>query len=144
MGYIVFIVLSALYVATLAVVDGLFNRLIFRELRDASYFSEEKSAIYKRPEWRAIGVLFLIVLPVIIPAAAAYALGGWRYVGTYAAILLLVQWDIIFGKIVFGRWLGDTPSIAVPKIGWVHLPLIPTVAARIAIACLLILFLSWF
>jgi hypothetical protein len=44
---IVFSLISGLYVISLAVVDGFFNRLVFRENKKSSYFSSEKQAIYK-------------------------------------------------------------------------------------------------
>lgn len=118
-----FILLSGVYVLSLATIDGMFNRLVFRKKRKLSYFSRHKQPIYRLWEWKVIGVVLLIGLPIVIPVLVTFALGGWKYVLLYLATLLIIPWDILFGRIVFDDWLGDVPSIALPKIGWIHLPL---------------------
>lgn len=136
------IVLSFIYLVSMAVVDGMFNRLIFREDRKLPYNSSQKQKIYKKWEWKVIGVLYLLVLPLIIPTTVAYIIGGWWYVLGYGIVFLVVQWDMIFGKIVFGSWTSDTPSIAIPIVGWIQVSLkrwlIIKLLVLIAIVALLI------
>ena len=132
-----FVAASAAYVAALAVVDGFFNRLVFRGARKLPYESPAKKPIYALPEWRVIGAVHLVLLPVVFPCLAAWAIGGRKYVLAYLAVLCLVQWDMIFGRIVFEDWFGDTPSIALPGLGWRRFPLGPVVAVRLALAALL-------
>lgn len=115
----IFITISALYVTCLALVDGLFNRLVFRNNRVLPYHSRVKQEIFSRSEWQYIGLVLLIVLPVIIPTIISYVIGGIQYVYVYLAVLMFIQWDVIFGKLVFDNWWGDTPSIALPWIGWI-------------------------
>jgi len=138
MNETVFVILSTLYLISLAIIDGLFNRLVFRQSRKLSYFSPIKQKIYHNWEWRAVGVILLIVLPVVLPSAAAFLLGG-NYLKLYWIVLLLVQWDMIFGALVFDDWFGDQPSIALPVIGWMNFPLLPVVISRAILALLLIL-----
>jgi hypothetical protein len=64
--------------------------------------------------------------------------GGLKYVLLYLVILLIIPWDVIFGKIVFGGWFADTPSISLPKIGWVHLPLFVVMIFRLLLLLLVI------
>lgn len=118
-----FIILSAIYVTSLAIVDGLFNRLIFRQDSAKPYESKAKHSIYQLPEWHYVGLIFLVVLPIILPLSASYLLGGLKYTLIYTIILLIVQWDVIFGKLVFHDWWGDTPSISLPYVGWLSFPL---------------------
>ncbi len=115
----IFITISALYVTCLALVDGLFNRLVFRNNRALPYHSRVKQEIFSRSEWQYIGLILLIVLPVIIPIIISYVIGGIQYVCVYLAVLMFIQWDVIFGKLVFDNWWGDTPSIALPWVGWI-------------------------
>lgn len=137
MDDISFWVISAVYVSLLAIVDGVFNRLIFRAHRTLPYDSLHKSKIYTLPEWRYIGVILLFILPAVLPLPISYALGGWPKVIEYLIILMLVQWDIIFGKIVFDDWWGDSPSIALPYFGWFSFPLKYIVLGRILVATVL-------
>ena len=132
-----FVAASAAYVAALAVVDGFFNRLVFREVRKLPYESPAKEPIYALPEWGVIGAVHLVFLPVVFPCLTAWAIGGLKYVLAYLAVLCLVQWDMIFGRIVFDDWFGDTPSIALPGLGWRRFPLGPVVAVRLALCALL-------
>lgn len=132
-----FVVISALYVCTLSLIDGLFNRLIFRSKRALPYTSPFKQRIYKRKEWRAIGVLLLIVLPLILPLSIAFLVGGVPYMVLYAIALLLVPWDIIFGRLVFNDYWGDTPSIALPYVGWLQINLALNMFLRLTGACAL-------
>lgn len=131
---ILFIFLSILYVTSLAIIDALVNRLIFRENHKLSYFAEEKKIIYKRKEWVLYCLLFLIFLPVIFPVGLAYLIGGTKYILIYIIILSVIDWDVIFGKIVFDNWLGDLPSICLLKFGWINLKLLPTIVVRITVA----------
>lgn len=55
----------------------------------------------------------------------------------YWIVLLLVQWDVIFGKLVFDDWLGDSPSICLPKVGWLSFSLQLVIAGRIILAAIL-------
>jgi len=135
---IVFILISALYIILLAVVDGLFNRLIFRENRKLSYFSKIKQEIFKRWEWTVIGILFLIVLPVIIPVTISFFIGGIKYVLLYLLILFIVPWDVIFGRLVFDDYFGDTPSIALPFVGWLNIPLKIVYTVRLILVLILV------
>ena len=148
MKLFLFVVVSALFTAAVAATDGFFNRLIFREHRTKSYFSDEKQEIYKRWEWNAISILFLIFIPVVVPVLASYAIGGWDYVLFYLLVFLLVDWDMIFGRIVFDDWFGDIPSMKLPGIGWLHTPLWPNVATRgvlaLVVAGILAIRHGWF
>ncbi len=135
-----FSIISIAYIASLAIVDGLFNRLIFRDNRKLSYQSNEKQQIYKSWEWGYIGIIFLIVLPVIIPFFVAYFFGGQKYVLIYLFWLFLIQWDMIFGKLVFDNWFGDTPSLAIPIIGWIRTPLRLRIVVSVSVA-LVVLFI---
>lgn len=137
MNDLTFITISALYVCCLAIIDGVFNRLVFRSNKKLPYEHIAKQKIYLLPEWRYIGVILLVVLPVFFPAAAAYAIGGWQKVLTYLIVLLLVQWDMIFGKIVFNDWWGDKPSIALPFIGWTSFSLRLIIISRIMLAIII-------
>lgn len=137
-----FILLSAIYTALLAITDGLFNRLVFREIKDEPYESAKKQAIYKSWEWRYIGLIFLIVLPIIIPGIAAYFLGGVKFVLIYLAVFSLIQWDVIFGKLVFNNWLGDSPSIALPYFGWFKFDIKGIIVFRTLLFLVLILIIN--
>lgn len=134
----IFIILSTLYVTSLAIIDGLYNRLVFREKRKLSYFSPQKKIIYKYWEWRVIGVIFLIFLPIILPSVIAYLIGGIFFVTLYWVVLLLIPWDIIFGALVFNNWFGDTPSIALPFYGWINLSLSKVMIVRLILTIVLI------
>jgi hypothetical protein len=138
---IILTILSILYLTSLAVVDGLFNRLIFREKRKLSYFSEYKQEIFKLWEWRGIGFIFLLFLPIFLPVVTLYLFAGITYVTTYLIILILFPWDFIFGALVFNNWLGDTPSIALPYFGWTNFPLWKVTLVRILLAMLILLYL---
>jgi hypothetical protein len=140
MNETIFSVISVLYLVSLALIDGLFNRLIFRDSRTCSYSSEDKKEIYKQWEWKAIGVIFLVFLPIILPSLISYLIGGVSLMVLYWAILLLVPWDMFFGALVFDDWFGDTPSIALPIVGWVSVPLLTTMIVRVSLAVLLIRF----
>jgi hypothetical protein len=129
-----FVAVSVCYVAALAAVDGLFNRLVFRGSRQLPHHASEKQTIYTAREWGYVGLILLVLLPAVLPTFVAYALGGMEYVALYWIVLLLVQWDMIFGKIVFGDWFGDTPSIALPGIGWMRFDLRVTIAMRVVLA----------
>ena len=48
-------------------------------------------------------------------------------------ILAVIDWDIIFGKIVFNKWFGDLPSICLPVISWIHFKLLPTIIIRLLV-----------
>lgn len=137
MNEVILVMLSILYLTSLAVVDGLFNRLVFRNKRKLSYFSEYKQHIYKRWEWKAIGIIFLIILPVVLPSFTAFIVGGFSFVTLYWVVLLVVPWDIIFGRLVFDDWFGDRPSIALPFYGWINLPLWPSIIIRVVLAVFL-------
>ena len=134
MSPIPLIIIACLYNISLALVDSLFNRLIFKKDRRLPYHSSLKKEIYLLPEWRYIGLIHLIILPVVMPSTLAYILGGFRYVLVYLIICLVIQWDLIFGHVVFDHWLADTPSIALPKIGWLSFPLAATVFIRLILA----------
>ena len=119
----VFVLFSILYVITCAATDGVINRLTFREHVDEPYTSSWKKKIYKRSEWTFIGILLLILIGFLYPSIASFAIGGIKYVFIFLAIFSFVSWDIIFGKIVFNNWLGDSPSIKLPGIGWIQVTL---------------------
>ena len=131
-----FVVISVCYVAALAAVDGLFNRLVFRGSRQLPHHASEKQTVYTAREWGYVGLILLVLLPAVLPTVVAYAVGGMEYVALYWIALLLVQWDMIFGKIVFGDWFGDTPSIALPGIGWLRFDLRVIIATRVVLAAI--------
>lgn len=133
----IFIFFSTMYVFLLAVVDGLFNRLVFRSKRKLAYKSGYKKEIYKMWEWRGIGFTFLILLTVIFPVLASYFIGGFEYVLVYLIVLMLVPWDMIFGVLVFDDIFGDTPSIAIPFYGWISVPLWLAETVRIILAIMM-------
>ncbi len=135
----VFVLLSSLYVVSLAVVDGLFNRLVFRRKRKFPYFSFFKQSIYKKWEWRAIGVVFLIFLGVVWPTFISYLAGGISLAILYLIVFFLIPWDIIFGILVFDDPWGDMPSIAIPFHGWINFSFWSFAIIRIIIVLLLIL-----
>lgn len=120
---ILFILFSICYVVACAVTDGAVNKLIFREHAKDSYDSNWKKEIFKKKEWAFIGMSFLIFIGVIAPVVASYVIGGFKYVFIFLAIECFISWDMIFGKIVFDDWFGDTPSIKLPWIGWIHMSL---------------------
>ncbi|KKP47624.1 MAG: hypothetical protein UR39_C0003G0027 [Candidatus Woesebacteria bacterium GW2011_GWA1_33_30] len=138
---LLFVFASSVYVTSLAIIDGLVNRLIFRENSKLSYFSAEKQEIYKRKEWFWYCFLFLIILPFVIPTIFSFLIGGIQYVLVYILILAVIDWDIIFGKIVFDKWFGDLPSICLPFIGWVHFKLLPTIIIRLLTIVGIVLYL---
>jgi hypothetical protein len=135
---ILFIIISVVYIISIAIVDGAFNRLIFREHRTKPYHSPEKQQILGMWEWKVVGLLYLLVIPVIIPTIVSYALGGLYYAMIYLTVFCVIQWDVIFGKIVFGHWLGDTPHMALPLIGWFTMPLLKAVQLRLVLAIVLL------
>lgn len=92
-------------------------------------------------EWKAIGLVLLIVLPIILPIAVSYMIGGSYFVLLYSIVLCLVPWDIVFGKLVFDDWFGDTPSIALPLVGWKHVSLRNSIILRILTVIILLLLL---
>lgn len=65
-------------------------------------------------------------------------IGGIEYVLVYILILAIIDWDIIFGKLVFNKWFGDLPSICLPFAGWIHFKLLPTIIIRLIVAILII------
>lgn len=134
----VFAAFSLIYLTSLAVVDGIFNRLVFREKRKLPYSSLEKKEIYQLWEWRAVGLILLLLLPIVLPSLTAYLLGGVSYLLIYLILLLLLPWDLIFGALVFDDILGDRPSIALPYLGWISLPLWLVMAIRLILALILI------
>lgn len=136
----IFIIIAVIYNILLAISDSLVNRLIFRDNHKLSYFSPEKQIIYRRSEWVIYCTIFLIILPIILPVIIAYLIGGLKFVLIYLLILTLVEWDMIFGKIVFNNWFGDLPSICLPKIGWLHFKLWPTIVVRLLIALIILFF----
>ncbi len=119
----VLISVAIIYVVCLAIVDGVFNRLVFLENRHFEYEHPSKERIYKLREWRYLGLILLFVLPCLLPSVVAWVIGGIHYVMVYWIVLCLVQWDLIFGKILFNNWWGDTPSIFLPWLGRFWLPL---------------------
>jgi hypothetical protein len=129
-----FSLLSIIYIVSLAVTDGLFNRLVFRQARKLPYKSTKKREIYNYVEWRWVGVIFLVILPVILPMTVSFLFGGWKYLMIYLFWLLVIQWDVIFGKLVFDDWLGDSPSISLPHVGWITLPLKLVIVVRLIVA----------
>ena len=135
---VAFLVLSAAHVTFCALTDAYFNRLIFRELSHYPVRSEQKRPIYERGEWVYVSIFFLIGIAVVIPCGFAYLIGGLSYVLLYLAVLAIVQWDIIFGKVLMGDWFADLPAMKVPKLGWIRLNLAAWVAARMVIAAVLI------
>jgi hypothetical protein len=137
-----FIIISVLYVSSIAIIDGCFNRLVFREYRKFAYSSKEKQNILRAKEWRVIGVFMLLVLPFFIPFIVSYAIGGIPYVLLYLIVFNIVEWDLIFGYLVFDNWFGDTPSIALPGIGWIHVPLKRSIYLRLFILSLAITLLA--
>ncbi len=139
MNIYLFIIVSSLYIVSLALIDGLFNRLIFRDIKKLPYESKEKAVIYQLPEWRYIGVFFLVVLPVLIPLIVSYFLGGLQYVLVYLAVLLFWQWDVIFGKLVFEDWFGDSPSIALPFVGWLKFNIFVVIGVRLVLFGIVVL-----
>lgn len=139
MNEYVFILISLVYVISLALIDALFNRLVFREDRKLSYFSYSKQKIYQLPEWQYIGVVLLIILPIVFPILTIHLFLGVKYMTLYLIVLVLVPWDNIFGKIVFGNWFGDTPSIALPFVGWLHFNLRQSLVIRAILALILII-----
>ncbi len=140
-----FILGSVCYVSTLAIVDGIFNRLIFREHKFLSYNTTTKQTIYRLWEWKVIGLLLLILLPLGFPLLVSYYIGGIKYLIVYIATFLFVPWDMLFGKIVFDNWLADFPSIALPYIGWIHVRLRTVMIGRILMFFLVLLFyVMWF
>lgn len=92
-------------------------------------------------EWKAIGVILLVILPIVLPVVVSYLVGGIHLTLVYLIILCFVPWDIIFGKLVFDNWLGDTPSIALPFIGWKHVSLKKSLIVRILLVATLFLVL---
>ena len=140
-----FVVLSFLYVVACAVTDGMFNRLIFREIRTFSYFSEEKKPIYERTEWIFVSFFFLIFIGFIAPVLASYAIGGMKYVFIFLAVFCFTSWDLIFGRIVFDDWFGDIPSMKLPIKGWLHTPLKQNLMVRgvLGFICLLIVWIAF-
>jgi len=139
----IYISVAVFYVLALAIIDALVNRLIFRENYSLSYFSTQKKNIYKRPEWLPYCMLMLIFLPIILPVIIAYYIGGVKYLLGYLLILTLVEWDMIFGKLIFNDWFEDLPSIRLPIIGWVHFKLWPTIFARLIAAIILFVLLTY-
>lgn len=140
-----FVVLSFLYVVACAVTDGMFNRLIFREIRTFSYFSEEKKPIYERNEWTFVSFFFLIFIGFIAPVLASHAIGGMKYVFIFLAVFCFTSWDLIFGRIVFDDWFGDIPSMKLPFKGWLHTPLKQNLMVRgvLGVICLLIVWIAF-
>lgn len=134
-----FLLISMLHVTLCALTDAWFNRLIFRELSLLPVRSREKKAIYDLPEWKFITLFFLIGISVVVPVLFALLLGGWRYVLLYGVIFLLIQWDVIFGHVLMGDWLGDIPAMKLPGIGWLRIPLPLVIALRLVGAIALLI-----
>ena len=134
---LIFILISAIYIICLALVDGLFNQLVFREHASEPIDSEVKQRIYTLPEWKGIGIVLLAILPAILPTIALLILSDLEHLLVYWIVLLVVQWDMIFGKVVFHDWWGDIPSICLPIIGWQRYPLWLMTLLRLGAALLL-------
>lgn len=135
----IFILISTIYLLSLAIVDSLFNRLVFGENRQLPYDSKIKTKIYQKWEWSAVGFIFLIFLPIILPSFIAYLLGGVQLFTTYLIVLFLVPWDLVFSILVFDNLFGDKPSIAIPFLGWFNFSLIGMYSVRLALALILFL-----
>lgn len=136
---IIFVLCSAVYVICLALIDGFFNRLIFREHRKLSHYSEDKQKLYVMWEWQVIAILLLFFLPIALPILLTLTLGGVRYMTAYIIVLLLIPWDMIFGAVVYDNWQADVPSFMLPIIGWVRIPLWKITNARLLGALLLLI-----
>jgi hypothetical protein len=96
--YIIFSFLVVLYNLCLAVTDAAFNRMIRNSIVNWEQFRE----------WEAITICFnagCVFLPYmfVLMISSTYAL-------LYVINTCFVFWDVVFGKLVFGKWTGDHPS----------------------------------
>jgi hypothetical protein len=96
--YILFSFFVILYNLCLAVTDAAFNRIIRSNIPDWERFKE----------WEAVTICFnagCVFLPymLVLLISPIYAL-------LYVINSCFVFWDVVFGKLVFGRWSGDHPS----------------------------------
>ena len=98
-----------------------------------------KKEIYTRAEWTGFCFILLIFLGIVAPSLVGLAIGGVNYLFLFLALFCLVHWDMIFGKLVFDNWLGDLPSIRLPIVGWLHVPLWQTTLGRLILGLIFIL-----
>ena len=125
-----FIILSILFQLCLACTDAYFNKMIRKNI----------------PNWEELKDFKWITLVLLIGCTflppGIIALFSLRFAAIYGLCYCFVWWDLIFGKIVYGKWRGDMPSI---KVGgtWHRMKLWKAIALRVLIGigfiCVLIL-----
>jgi len=92
------IICSVFYHVCLSVTDSAFNRIIRRNINGWSTF----------PEWEWISFFFLggcTFTPAFMIGIFSVKCGA-----IYLTVSCFFQWDLIFGKLVYGGWFDDTPS----------------------------------
>ena len=97
-SYVLFSFFVILYNLCLAVTDAAFNRIIRNNIKNWEQFRE----------WEIITICFnagCIFLPYmfVLMISSIYSL-------LYVINTSFILWDVIFGKLVFGKWTGDHPS----------------------------------
>lgn len=96
---VLFIIMAVLLQICLACIDGFFNRMIRNHIEDWEKFSE-----FEWITW------FLLVGCTFLPALMIWTISEFHAL-IYGISFCIVQWDLIFGRIVYGGWTNDTPSI---------------------------------
>jgi hypothetical protein len=99
---VVFIILAVIFQISLACVDAFFNRMIRNNIENWEDLDDY--------HWIT---LFLLFFCTFIPVGMIWMISEFHAL-IYGICYCIVQWDVIFGRIVYGKWLGDTPSM---KIG---------------------------
>jgi hypothetical protein len=127
---ILFVILSVVFQTCIALVDAFFNKMIRTNIENWENLDEFK--------WITIFLLggFTFLPPAIIILISPF------YGILYGICFCFVPWDIFFGKIVYGKWFADTPSL---KIGskWYKMKLWKAIVLRILIGIGLIVLLKF-
>lgn len=103
MELIIFIIVSVYFQITLACIDSFFNKMIRKNVEDWE----------KLPEYGWI-TFFLLGGGTFIPPALLWIISPFHAI-VYGICFCFVQWDLIFGKIVYGEWLKDQPMMKIGK-----------------------------
>ncbi len=129
---ILFIIIAVLYHISLACIDAFFNKMIRRNIKDWENLPEF--------EWITV---FLLIGGSFIPLAMLWIISPFHAI-VYGICFCFVQWDLIFGKIVYGEWFKDQPMLKV-RGKWRKISLVRVILLRAAIGTsLLITLLIWF
>ena len=122
---VVMIILAIFFQFCLALTDAFFNKMIRERIENWEELSEF--------EWITVTLLFgCTFLPAGMLALVSIT-AAWLYLLAFC----FVQWDVIFGRIVYKKWFGDTPMMKV-RGKWYKIRLAYVVVLRLLIGVALL------